>query len=260
MFEALGKTASAWALYVEVAEAAKNAKRPDREQQARAHADALQPKLRKMVVAVSPAAAAFSGLDVRRDGVVIDKATWGMGLPVDPGEHTVRATAPEKKPWEGSIKTGEPGTTVEITIPALEDLPPAPVVSAQPAADAPTARRSVVPAIVLGSAAVVAAGVGGALFGVSKGKESDATDFSMKITGGCTKTDGTDPNPRCNDLVSRANNADMFHNIAVGSFIGAGVLSAAAIIYLLLPAAKKTSAISVMAAPGQGGLVVWGSF
>lgn len=56
---------------------------------ARAHAMALAPKLSRLVIMVEGQAPA--GLEVRRDGALVDPAAFGSAVPVDPGTHTIEA-------------------------------------------------------------------------------------------------------------------------------------------------------------------------
>jgi hypothetical protein len=260
----IGKTATAWALYLEVADLAKAAGRPDREDQARERAAALEPKLSKLAVVVAPSLAGLAGLRVERDGIPLDKTTWGVPLPVDPGEHVVQATAPGKKPWLGRHSVAEGGASADILVPLLEDGP----APAAPEAPAPAAaeRRSIVPAVALGGAAVVLAGVGVGLFVTGKAEASDAGSLAKTISRSnrrCSTTVNTDPD--CVRLVDGLHSADKLHDAAVGVFIGAGVAGAAAVTWLLLPqsAAKRAPAgftATPIAGASQGGLLISGVF
>lgn len=124
--EHLGKTASAWSGFLNVASQAKTQNQPQREKVARDRAKALEPKLPKMVIEVpSPP----SGVEVKRDGVLVGSAAWGTAVPVDPGTHKVVVTAPGKQPWETSVHATEANTT-RVTVP--RDLPNAVVAAAPP--------------------------------------------------------------------------------------------------------------------------------
>src|SRR5262252_3671394 len=119
--EHIGRTATAWARFLDVAAATKAAGQPERERVARARAQALEPRLARVVVHVpSPA----PGLVVTRDGIAIGAASWGTSVPVDPGDHLVEATAPGRKKWSESTSVPDTPTTVSVVVPALEPLPP----------------------------------------------------------------------------------------------------------------------------------------
>ena len=270
-YEKVGKTASAWALFIGIADEARSAKRPDREKLARQRADDLVPKLARMTVLIAPDAAKLAGLEVRRDGTVLEKAVWDVPMPIDPGEHVLTATAPGKTAWESKPIAAQSSKTVEVTIPRLKDEPKAPasmeLVRVTPAV---IEKRSVLPAVVLGGVALVAAGVGGAFFAVSGSKKSSAIELSKNIPAGempCSVNEMENAaNGKCNELFSTAHAVDAFHDAAVGMFVGAGVAGAAAVVYFLLPPplATKASTHGLRAAPivgaGQGGLLFSGSF
>ena len=48
-------------------------------------------------------AAPEDGLSVALDGVAVGRAEWGIAVPVNPGEHTVEATAAHFKPWSEKL-------------------------------------------------------------------------------------------------------------------------------------------------------------
>lgn len=125
-YEAVGRTASAWYLFVDVADQSSVEARADQEKKARARAAALEPRLCRLTIVVPPALAALPGLQIERDGVVLGPAGWGTAIPVDPGTHTVRVTAPQKKGSEATATTTDPGTTTTLTLKPLEDAPAAP--------------------------------------------------------------------------------------------------------------------------------------
>jgi len=137
--EHLGKTASAWAGFLEVAAGSKAANQLDREKVARKRALALEPKLPKLVVdVVAPPAA----LEVKRDGIAVGSASWGSPIPVDPGSHKITATAPGKGTWETTIAASE-GKVAHVSIP--RDLPAAPVAAAPVAVIGPQPEATAVP-------------------------------------------------------------------------------------------------------------------
>lgn len=268
-YEKLGKTASAWALFVESGDEARAAKRQDLEQSARKHAADLAPKLARMTILVSPAMASLDGLKIRRDGIMLEKAVWDVPMPVDPGEHFLTATAPGKTAWESKPVVAQASKIVEVTIPRLEDTPKAPVLATvEPVAPVAVEKRSVGPALALGGVTVVAAGVGAALFAISKGKESDANTLIGKLNASgkhCPRL-ATNKDPDCIAIYSGLGSADTLHNAAIGMFIGAGAAGAAALGYFIWsrPGTKKATGLDVRATPvagaGQGGVVISGAF
>src|SRR5882724_4994889 len=82
--EHIGRTASAWARFLDVAETTKAAGQLERERTARARAAELEPLLSRLTIEIEKPAA---GLMVRRDGITIGEALWGVAVPLDPGVH-----------------------------------------------------------------------------------------------------------------------------------------------------------------------------
>jgi hypothetical protein len=114
-YEHLGRTASAWATFREVADEAKAVGQNDRERRARERASKLEPKLAKLTIS-----AAAKGVEVKRDGTVIGEGQLGTAVPIDPGSHKIEAAAPGKQPWSSTV-TVAPAGNETVTIPALED-------------------------------------------------------------------------------------------------------------------------------------------
>src|SRR5262249_10026654 len=64
------------------------------------------------------------GLVVMCDDLVLDKSLWGVTIPVDPGDHRLSVSAPNKRAftWIVTVPKGA-GVLVTTTVPALRDLP-----------------------------------------------------------------------------------------------------------------------------------------
>ena len=129
-YESLGKTASAWAAFREAEGLARTIGRADLEAAARARAENLAPKLVRLTIAV-PAADRAPGLVVSRDGRHLSAAEWGVGIPVDDGEHDISAEAPGRRPWRERIVVR--GKDRTVAVPRLEVAPSPPRSSAAPA-------------------------------------------------------------------------------------------------------------------------------
>jgi serine/threonine-protein kinase len=200
-YERAGRTASAWAEFSLVADSLRALGQRDRERFARERAGALEPKLTKLLVNV-PAPARVAGLEVKRDGEVLREAQWGSGVPVDPGRHTVGASAPGKLPSEQTMDVVGEGKTVVVDVPVLADPPvapvaapviataPAPVESARPSAierKDPSPSGLAAPrivALVAGGVGIVGLGLGG-YFGSQA--ISNHNDYAPLCPGGrCT--------------------------------------------------------------------------
>src|SRR3954470_6972294 len=97
-----GRLASARAEYLEVMARSRRERRADREQAARQGGQALDGRISTLTIVVPAALANVPGLRIERDGVALDAAAWAAPVPVDPGLHVVRATAPARSPWSTS--------------------------------------------------------------------------------------------------------------------------------------------------------------
>lgn len=136
-YESTGLIGGAWTLFVEVADEAKAAGRADRETVARSRAASLKPKVPMMTVTVPAEAVSLPGLSIELDGAIVVRSKWSVPLAVDPGAHTVRASAPGKKPWQQTLHPLG-GATLIVNVPILLDeakpLPVAPTSTGMPAA------------------------------------------------------------------------------------------------------------------------------
>jgi hypothetical protein len=114
--ERRGRVASAWGNYRAAQSLALTRNDPNRADFAKKKADAIQPKLSTLTVAVQQPE---PGLKVLRDGNLVDDGAWGTAIPVDPGPHTIEASAPGKK-----------SVTLKVTVP--EGSPSANTVKVDP--------------------------------------------------------------------------------------------------------------------------------
>lgn len=259
-YEKLGRLASAYEQYIAVADAAKDAKKPDRELVARKRATALEERVAKLTISIPPAVASLKGLEVRRDGAVVDQAIWGTPIPVDPGDHIVTVKAPGKKPWETKV-WAEGTSKLLVSISALEDIAPPPAPPPPP--------RSVVPAIALGAAGGAGIVAGAIFLGLRAGKVSEAEEIRASIvskSGTCVNGGGSAFGTDCSALASATGTGDTFGTVSLVSFIVGGAAIGGMAVYLLLPEATPSrpasTGVRVLPAvgPGVGGVVASGSF
>ncbi|WP_437312644.1 hypothetical protein [Sorangium sp. So ce385] len=155
-YEQVGRTASAWSTFLDVAGAAKAAGQLEREKVARQRATALEPKLIRLTI-TAPADAP-ADLQVKRDGALVGRAQWGTPVPVDPGKHTVEASAAGRSPFVKTVELNKAGASETVAVPPLAGAPAraaAPPVSG-PAA--PPARAAAPPASASGAALAPVAG------------------------------------------------------------------------------------------------------
>jgi hypothetical protein len=116
--ERINRTASAWTEFGDAADAAARENRPADQAEAQKRQAALQDKLSLLAVRVTGPS---SDEAVERDGAPVDRATWNTAIPVDPGSHVIAAKASGRRPWSTTVEVTEPGKTVTVEVPALEE-------------------------------------------------------------------------------------------------------------------------------------------
>lgn len=114
--EKLGRTATAWKLFGEVADRTKAALQSEREQKARERMAVLEPKLVKLRLSV-PSGGKVKLIKV--DDATIPPEEYNKALPYDPGDHVVHAETvkDDGEPFEEEIDLSEEGKTVTVAIP-----------------------------------------------------------------------------------------------------------------------------------------------
>ncbi len=186
-YAAQGRTASAWARFLEAAGMARKNGQSEQEQYALEHAAALAPQLSQVIIDAT-AAANTPGLEIRRDGILVGDAQWGMPIPVDPGPLSVNATAPGRLAWRTQISVVQPGGVSRVVVPSLS-LRPIALPKATPVSRPDVAFSQVAPAeLVLGPRRVAALAVGGfGLAGVVLGSAFGLSSKSLhdRAQSGC---------------------------------------------------------------------------
>lgn len=237
-YKEAGLTASAWSEYKSAAAAARAAGQSAREQLARKEAKAIEAQLNHVLLTF-PEKAKVEGVEVRIDGAVIPASLLNMRMPVDPGEHRVRVTAPGYVDWEESFTVEGPDTS--LTIPALE---PAASTTTIQATDVAGSNRTLAWVGFGVGAAGIATGVVGLLGSSSAQKKLDDPGICP------TKT-------TCTDEAQQHIDDDSFYKtLSVVGFIVGGVGVAAGTTFLLIPGAEaeQPAQLEAFVTPGGGGL------
>src|SRR5688572_26350009 len=113
-YERLGRTASAWREYQEVAALAAKAGESEwqREMYAIERVTVLEKKLVRLTITV---AETTPGLVIQRNGEMVPPAQLGVAVPVDPGDQLISASAPGKATWSRTVKIArEPASGVAV--------------------------------------------------------------------------------------------------------------------------------------------------
>jgi hypothetical protein len=193
-----------------------------------------------------------AGAELRVDGTSAGSMPLAGPLFMDPGEHVLEARA--EGFWTGREKLdAKAGEKREVRLALRKDEPaPAPTVPPKP-----PERRSLLPGIVLGGAAVAGLAVGAGLLGVSGSKSATASDLNAGVLASHHSCIATAANfdARCADIADVASTSDRLHNAGVGVLVGGSVLAAASVIYFVWPAPR----VSVVPVAGKTGGGVWAS-
>ena len=242
-YEKNGQIASAWARFHEAIALAQRLNRPDREKTARDRADKLEPRLVRLTINAKE-----HDVEVKLDGAALDAAVLGTPVPVDPGKHSVDATAKGKKPYATSIEVNEKNRTPSLDIPALEDEPAATPPSAKvddkavdPRAD-DDGGGSNMKTIGIAVGAIGVAGIGiGTFFGLRASQKWKDAKTHCSASYECDQA-GV-------DLTDQARSSA---NIATLGFVaGAALLTAGIVLFVTAPSGPPASRVKVGVGPGS---------
>ncbi len=246
--EKQGRTATAWSEFAELVTSAQRAGQADRERFGRQRIAVLEPRLSRLTIIVPADVATTAGLVVQRDAIAVGDAAWGVGVPVDPGDHVIEASAPGKQAWSTHVVIGVAVDTKQVTVPALASVeaPPTPVASGDAAPEAPApaeAKPDSSPrssqktwGLVVGAAGIVGLGVG--------------SYFGVQALSGSSQAKQQCPNAACPtpSAIQQNDDAKTDARIAdVGFAVGIGALAAGSLLYFLAP-----SSAGVRVAPAVG--------
>lgn len=245
-FERADKLASAWRTFKDASALAESRNDVERAEIARVRAVALEPRLTRLTVHV--ASDVPEGLEVRTNGLILDREQWGRDVPVDSGKWIVQVTAPGHvaRQFEVLVLAGakEP---YQLHVPALmpmasaaETPTPAAVTSAEPLAPTPSldteqgvgAQQEVL-AYVVGGVGVAAGVVSGVLSLLA------VADKRASNEGHCDGNDCDAKGVRLRDrAVKRADVATVF-----GVVGGVGLVSGFTL-YMTAPSSETVAAIT----------------
>jgi len=242
--EALNRLARAWEHFRRAADALEP--QDERQSLVREHLAALEPRVPQLTLSLKPEAK--EGVEVRRDGVLMTRASFGVPLPVDPGPHevVVGAAGHELRRYALSLSVGqhlavvlEPGA--ELAPPSKPAATLAPPTQNQSRESERTARRTwAYAAVASGGLDLVAGGVLGAFYLHERGIVDDHC-----------------PGKRCDPTGMRAvGAADVLQTVCFVA-LGLGIASAATGAGLMLTEAPEPTPSRAPLSAKRGLLVEW---
>jgi len=248
-YEQVGRVASAWALFLEVASVARASNQSDRENVASARARKLESRLPRLTLSVTDARR-LPGLEIRRDGSAVGSAQWGTPMPIDPGSHELTVSAPGRKTATQTVTLRE-GEKQTFEVPELAAAPVEPATAtatAEPAAPSeppPEQAGSRPTALILGLGGLGLVGVGvGTAFGLMA--RSDYKDSKQHC-----RVD--DPNLCQPEGMALRESAIKNGNISTVAFVVGGVaLAGAGVLWLVTGSSGEDSASSTGSSSPKG--------
>jgi hypothetical protein len=243
-FEKIGRTASAWTEWREAAALASKA-HDAREQFALDRMAALGPKVPRLTIDVAATTASLPGLVLKVDGQDVPKATFGTPLPVDPGAHTVDATAPGKPPFSQKVDVSA-SKTVTVDLSAAKPTAPV-VVASKPSEGGGHGLRTVGLAVGIG-------GIAGLGAGMTMGMIARSSYRSAFSRGDCA---GDVCNAAGQQTTSSA--ISLANAATVVTIIGGAALATGVVVYLVSPRrAPRVAAVPIVG--GATGVALVGSW
>jgi serine/threonine-protein kinase len=284
-YERIGRLASAWSEF-RSAEGLARERNDKRAEVARARAQAIEPKLNRLTIAVGPMVPR-TGLQVLLDGASIPPEEWGLAMALDAGDRVVVVTAPGHPSRTISTRLGPDNPAAVIRIDNLDETavappvsrevappaapmppspPPAPALASPPpgaagtesspaelaahSSDSGSARRWI--GIGVGAAGVVGLGIGAVLGLNAKSKLNESNN------GPCGPTD------QCNStgLGLRQDAASAATGSTVAFVLGGVALAAGVVVYVTAPRSAANTGWVIAPAPmvGGGGAIVSAGF
>lgn len=257
-YEEIGQLASAWGMYREAEDLAAKQGQAKRVKFAQLRADALQPRLPRLVVEV-PAEARIDGLRITRDGTLVDATLYGAPIYVDPGERTFTISAPGHQTATRIVRAVE-GQEARLVAPALlaEPAPSSVAPSAEPVPPSATVLVDRGRGRRIAGLAIVGAGVVGLGVGLGFGAWAKTTWDEAQAEGRCDLATNQ-CTPAGQELAEDARRRATISTVTVG--LGAAALVTGAVLYFTAPKPEqRTVVVMPSVAPGAGGFSVSGRF
>jgi hypothetical protein len=191
------------------------------------------------------------GFAVKLDDVAFGLESMSLPLPIDPGHHTIVATAKDKQAWRGAVDAQADGSTTTLEIPALADVVVV-VATVTPNIEQPSPTTTVTTrplrgvAIGVGIGAAITMGIGFAFGAHAQGLRDSAVGLGCTPDGACP----SQPTQAASDY----NDARVFADFSTVMVIAGSVVLAGSIV-LAIVAPKTVTRSALRVAPfGVGGV------
>ncbi len=250
--ERAGRVATAWATFREAHAASVATGQKERAELAKKRADALEPLLPKLSVVVKDT----PGVVVKRAGEDLGRGSWGVPLPVDPGDVTVTASAPGYDSFTKTVKLAK-GEKATIEVPELgKPAATAPATIAAPVEAPKEDPSSTMPPADHGESSSPQKPIGIALMGVGAAGIVVGSIFGAMTMSTWSKSEAECPGGRCTQKAKDyASDASTYGTISTIGFVAGGILAAggALLFFTAKPTRIGTRRIQVLPAVSQNG-------
>jgi hypothetical protein len=264
-YDRIGRTASAWALFVEVVAVARSQGQRERETIAAVRVRDLETRLSRLTLKLDTDRAP-RGLEVTLNGSAIPNASWQVPIPVDPGPQTITASAPGHQPWTQRVEVPSGPSARSVDIPVLVLAPSA--VHAEPTT-APLVKpghagetAATAPSRPLLWAGVITGSVGLVGVGVASVLGYRAYDRNRESLDSCSSADANACTPHGKQL--RDDAQDLARASTISAVIGGALLATGVTLLVLAPSADRTAAsqlhLEAFGGAGAGRLQLRGAF
>lgn len=245
-YESSGKLVAALALFRE-AERMAEARKDKRHAVAKDRADKLEsavPRIAFRIIADAP------GLTITIDDVPVPRSVWPQPYRVDPGPHTVHASAPGRQPFSAPIEGVTTYKILDVEIPALAEAKSqrhaTPASASGPSPGPSHSPIEWTPQRVAG-AALAGAGVVSLVVGVAFGLDAKSKLDDSNADGHCRPDNQCDPVGL--DLRDQSQSSATIANVTVGLGL---VALAAGVVVFAIAGAPKSGGVAWRMAPAVG--------
>ena len=255
-YEKNGQTASAWISFRDAAARAATAGQKAAQAAALVRADALAPKLVHLTITLAPGAR-VAGLEIKRDGQPVSNAELGIDVPIDPGPHTVEASAPGRQPWTKDVAIAAGTPTDAVVVPLLVARPEAAAAApvAGPVANPEIGNTQRTIGLLVAGGGLLAAGIGG-VFGLKAFSTNDDALTHCRDAAGGKRCD-----PTGLSLTDEAHTQATISTVLVT--LGTAAIAGGIVLYMLAPRAHaslgklRVTPFATASSGGVGLLTAW---
>jgi hypothetical protein len=258
--ELSGLLASACSNYRAAADLAAKDGQTERHKAASERAEALAKRVSTLTVQVPAELSRQPGLQIKRDGMILERTAHDVAIPLNGGTHAIEVTAPDHERWAAVVTLQNEADHKTLVLPILERQRSAFMTVTPPLAQRhaapPVPSRADVNSVRVMRQASLALGIGSAVgigLGVTFGIAAKSRNDASNRDGHC---DATGCDVYGSERRSAALDAAL---VSTWSFVAAGALGAGALV-LYFSAESKSAHLATSVVDGSPRVSLRGSF